>query len=379
MQPINVIKHNLPGAILSVCKAGNRIHHYCSGYADIKTKESLSDKPIFPIGKITRFFTAAIILKRLEEGVVDLDATLAVLSHQHRLDGGRLKLLVDLYPYLKPLTLRELLNHTSGLPSYDETMAYQKMFMAKPNKVWQAEGYLDLITGSSVRYRLGYELPVRGIFSDSATNYIIAGFVLEAASGRKSSQQMRELFDLMDLKSTYYSSYGVLDKKLLPRLAHGYLPISHPYAVAFNHLPVQTYNENRELQAYDVTRAYNFNGLGGAAGLSTTTDLIRCLRALLEGRVLKSSFKQMFEVVPVDPKAGAREDQDYYGLGIYKTRLQRWGDIIWSAGNSFGYGVLVAHVMERNITFALAVNVSRKLIHFHEPTLVAEVFKEILK
>lgn len=91
-------------------------------------------------------------------------------------------------------------------------MAYQKMFMAKPNKVWQAEGYLDLITGSSVRYRLGYELPVRGIFSDSATNYIIAGFVLEAASGRKSSQQMRELFDLMDLKSTYYSSYGVLDK-----------------------------------------------------------------------------------------------------------------------------------------------------------------------
>lgn len=74
MQPINVIKHNLPGAILSVCKAGNRIHHYCSGYADIKTKESLSDKPIFPIGKITRFFTAAIILKRLEEGVVDLDA-----------------------------------------------------------------------------------------------------------------------------------------------------------------------------------------------------------------------------------------------------------------------------------------------------------------
>ncbi len=78
MQSINVVKHNLPGAILSVCKSGNRIHHYCFGYADIKTKQSLSDKPIFPIGKITHLFTAGIILKRLEEGVVDLDAPLAV-------------------------------------------------------------------------------------------------------------------------------------------------------------------------------------------------------------------------------------------------------------------------------------------------------------
>lgn len=149
MQPINIIKHNLPGAILSVCKTGNHIHHYYSGYADIKTKEILFDKHIFSIGKITRLFTAIIILKWVEEGILDLDAPLAILSNQHRLDGGRLKLLVDLYPYLKSLTLRELLNHISGLPSYDETVAYQKMFTEKPNKIWQAEGYLDLITGST--------------------------------------------------------------------------------------------------------------------------------------------------------------------------------------------------------------------------------------
>ena len=379
MQPINIIKYNLPGAVLSVCKTGNRIQHYYSGYSNIKEKEILFDKHIFSIGKITQLFTAAIILKWVEEGILDLDAPLAILSNQHRLDGGRLKLLVDLYPYLKPLTLRELLNNISGLPSYDETIAYQKMFAEKPNKVWQAEGYLDLITGSNVQYRLGYELPVRGIFSDSATNYVIISFVLEAATGRKSSQQMKELFDFVDLKSTYYSSYGILDKKLLPRLAHGYLPISHPYAIAFDHLPVESYNENCELQVYDVTKAYNFNGLGGAAGLSTTTDLIQWLRSLLEGRVLKNGFKQIFDTVPVGPKLKSQRDQDFYGFGIYKTRLQRWGNVVWTSGNSFGYGVLVAHVVERNITFSLAINVSRKLIHFHEPTLVAEVFQEILR
>lgn len=230
-----------------------------------------------------------------------------------------------------------------------------------------------------MQYRLGYELPIRGFFSDSATNYVIISFVLEAATGRKSSQQMKELFDFMDLKSTYYSSYGVLDKKLLPRLAHGYLPISHPYAVAFNHLPVEIYNENCELQVYDVTKAYNFNGLGGAAGLSTTSDLIQWLRSLLEGRVLKNGFKQMFSTVPVDVKSKSQRDQDFYGFGIYKTRLHRCGNVVWTAGNNFGYGVLVAHVIERNITFSLAINISRRLIHFHEPTLMAEIFQEILR
>ena len=379
MRPIDIIKCSLPGALLSVCKTGNHIRHYCAGYADIKFHMPLSPKHIFQNGKITRMFTAAIILRRVEEGILDLEAPLALLSNEHRLDGGRLKLIVDLYPYLKPLTLRELLNQTSGLPAYDETLAYQKTFIAKPRKVWQAESYLDLITGSNTRYRLGYELPVRGIFSDSATNYIIVGLVLEAVTSRRLSEQMRELFDSLDLKSTYYLSHGILDEKLLPQLAHGYLPSSHPYAGAFSHFPKLIYNNNRELQVCDVTTAYNVNGLAGSATLSSTTDLIRWMRVLLKGHVLKSSFKQMFDMVPVDPKTSSHQDQDFYGLGVYKTRSQQWGEVTWNAGNNLGYGVLVAHMAERNITFVLAINVSRKLINCHEQTLVADLFKELLK
>ena len=379
MRPIDILKCNLPGALFSVCKTENNIHHYCAGYADIKFRIPLSPKHIFQNGKITCMFTAAIILKRVEEGILDLEAPLASLSNKHRLDGGRLKLIVDLYPYLKPLTLRELLNQTSGLPAYDETISYQKTFIVKPQKVWQAEGYLDLITGFNIRYRLGYELPVRGIFNDSATNYIIVGLVLEAATGRRLSEQMRELFDSLDLKSTYYLSHSILDEKLLPQLARGYIPSSHPYASAFSHFPKLIYNDNRELQVCDVTAAYNVNGLAGSATLSSTTDLIRWMRVLLKGRVLKSSFKQMFNMVPIDPKASPHRDQDFYGLGVYKTRLQQWGEVIWNAGNNLGYGVLVAHIAERNITFALAINVSRKFISFHDQTLVADLFRELLK
>lgn len=378
MKAVDTIKYNLPGAILSVCESENKVQHFCSGIGDIQENLPFDADMLFQNGRITRMFTAAVVLKLVERGVLDLDAPIELLAHEHRLDSGRLQLIVNQYPYLKPLTLRELLNQTSGLSSYDQTARYQLMFFEKPKKVWQAEAYLDLITGEAIRYRLGYEPPIRGIYSESTTNYIIISLVLEAATGQKISQQMRLFFDSLGLHNTYYSSYGILDEQLLPKLAHGYIPVSHPWAETFRHLPVLTYNDNRELQVYDITNAYNFNGLAGSASMSTTTDLIHWMKALAKGKILTSSFKEMFRVVPVNPIASPNQDQEYYGLGVYKTISKCYGEIIWNAGNNFGYGVLIAYSVNKDITFALAVNVSRRIINLHNEGVVAEVLKEIL-
>lgn len=378
MKAIDTVKYNLPGAILSVCESGNKIRHYCLGAGDIKENKTFDPNMLFQTGRITRMFTAAIVLKLVESGVLDLDMPMDSLAHKHRLDSGRLQLIVNQYSYLKPLTLRELLNQTSGLPSYDQTARYQRMFFEKPKKVWQAEGYLDLITGNEVRYRLGYELPIRGIYSESTTNFIILTLVLEAATGQHVSQQMRLFFDWFGLNNTHYSSHGVLDEQLLPKLAHGYMPISHPWAEAFRHLPILTFNDNRELQVYDITNAYNFNGLAGSASISTTTDLIHWMKALVNGKVLVSTFREMFKVVPVLSYGSSYEDQDFYGLGIHKTLSKRYGEIIWNAGNNFGYGALIAYSVDRDIAFALAVNVSRYMINIHSEGIVADVLAELL-
>lgn len=377
MKIIDTIKYNLPGAIVSICESGNKIQHYCAGIGDIQKNIPFNAEMLFQNGRITRTFTAAIVLQLVERGILHVDTPIELLAHEHRLDSGRLQLIVKQYPYLKPLTLRELLNQTSGLPSYDQTARYQRMFFEKPHKVWQAEGYLDLITGQDVHYRLGYPLPMRGVYSESTTNYIIISLVLEAATGQRVSQQMRLFFAALGLHNTHYSSYGVLDEQLLPQLAHGYIPVSHPWAQAFRHLPVVTYNDNRELQVYDVTNAYNFNGLAGSASMSTTTDLMYGLKALVNGKVLTSSFKEMFTVVPVDPKASPAQDQQFYGLGIHKTISKRYGEIIWNAGNNFGYGVLLAYSVDRDIAFALAVNTSRRMINLYSDGIVADVLSEL--
>ena len=374
---IDIIRHNLPGAILSVCSSGDKIRHYCSGMDDITKNSPMSPDHIFQNGRITRMFTAVIVLKLVEQKILPLDTPLDLLAQKHQLDNGRLRLIVNQYPFLKPITLRALLNHTSGLPAYDETLFYEEIFFAKPKKVWQAETYLDLITGKNVRYRLGYEPPVHGLFGDSTMNYIIVSLVLEAVTGQPVSQQMQAFFTTFQLNHTHYSRYGILDEKLLPQLMHGYLPISHPHAQAFRHLPTLIYNQNRELTVYDVTNAYNFNGLGGSASMSTTTDLIHFIKALVKGKLLTSGIRAMFDVVPVAP-AAYQEDQDYYGLGIYKTLTKRYGEIIWNAGNNYGYGVLVAYSVDRDIAFVLAINVSRKKINLHN-SLVGEVLEIVLR
>jgi len=377
LKPIDTIKHNLPGAILSVCERGNKIRHYCSGVGNIEENIPFDTNMLFQIGRITRSFTAAIVLKLVENGVLDLDAPMELLGQQHRLDGGRLRLIVNQYPYLKPLTLRELLNQTSGLPSYDQTIRYQQMFFEKPKKIWQAEGYLDLITGKEVRYRLGYKLPIRTVYSESTTNYIIVSLLLEAATGQRVSQQMRLFFDSLGLNNTFYSSHGVLDESLLPKLAHGYMPVSYPWAQAFRRLPVLTYNNNRELQVHDVTGAYNFNGLAGSAAMSTTTDLIHWMKSLVKSKVLISGFKEMFKVVPINAYGTSNEKQEFYGLGIHKTLSKRHGEIIWNAGNNFGYGALIAYSVDKDIAFALAINISRQFINLQNDKVVADVLAQL--
>lgn len=378
IRALDIIKYNLPAAILSVNESGNRIHHHCAGVANVRDATTLTENYLFQNGKITRLLTAITVLRLVEAELIDLDAPLELIAHRYQLDGGRLKIIVNLYPILKPLTVRELLNQSSGLPSYDETLSYQKIFFSNPKKIWRAENYLDLITAQDSRYRVGYELPMRGMVSDSATDYVLVMLVLEAITGKKSSDQIQEVVARVGLKNTFYLPYGVIDGSLVPRLAHGYLPLSHPHAEAFQKLPVLTYNHNRELCVYDVTTAYNLHGLGGSASVSNTTDLIHLMKALVTGKILTSSFKDMFNTIPINPKNGHTDEKTSMGLGIYKTISRRYGEIIWSAGNGYGYGVLLAHAVDRDITFSFATNISRQYIYLQNKDIIDEVLRMVL-
>ena len=324
---------------------------------------------------VTRTFTAAILLRLMDAQALDIDAPLGHVARQNQQDDGLLALMVSQYPFLKPVTVRDLLNNTSGLPAFDKTAAYNNIFVRKPLKKWQLENYLDAISGSEVEYQHGYTPALRGYFDDSATNFVIAGMVASAVSGATMSESMRNLFHLFGLKDTHYLSYGVLTPELLANMVHCYLPVSHPYAVAFEKQKEFYYNDNKELCVYDVTSAYSVNGMGNAATISSSADLIQWWKALLVDDVVVSHYGQHLTKFPV--LNSAVEGKEYYGFGLHRSITKNYGEVIWAAGNSFGSSLLVAHSINKNTTFVLNVNASREHFSLNSEGLIADIVRQL--
>lgn len=377
MNGIDIIDYSLPGAILGIADS-KKTKIIATGLADIRVETPMRNDHLFQIGRVTRLFTVIYILRLVEQGALELDKSLQFIAQTHTQDNGRLQVLVDQYSYLKPITLRELLNNTSGIPSFDKTLRYQKMFYVKPKKVWQAEGYLDLVTGSDVEFQLAYHLPVRGKYADSTTNYVMVTMVIEAVMGRPCSELMQDYFTELRLSNTFYMSQGVLDKSLLPRIARGYLPLSHPEADCFDFLPTYIFNNHRELKVHDVTESYNFNGLAGSANFSSVGDLMQLMQMLMAGELLdQSTMKEMFHAVPASLAPLSVNRIDGYGLGCFKTHYKNWGEIIWSAGNNYGYSLLLGHAFKINTTFCIAINISWQRMQLQNSRLVKNVLESM--
>lgn len=368
-------KADSPGLLVSVRDQGQPLQHWASGFADVQQGVLIRPEQRFRCGLITRTFAAAILLKLADLNVIKLDQPLEQLARVHQQDRGLLHILVTEYPMLRPITVRNLLSNTSGLPAFDKTVAYNEIFMKKPRKVWQIENYLDAITGVGARFQYGYRATKRGYFKDSGTNFIMASLVIEAVTGMKTSENMQQLFRDYALHDTQYLANGVMPADVLPSMLRGYLPLSHPYAGAFANVPVQTYNHNKELKVVDVTMAYTVNGMSNAASISNAIDLVRWFEMLVTGNVVAQHHAQLMQTTPLQPDL--RVQEDYYCLSFYKSAHREWGDVLWTAGNSLGYSALLGHFVDKKRTFLLLSNVSRLHFSLYTEQLVQPIIQQI--
>lgn len=367
--------YNLPAITVSVSRSGGVIKHYTCGLSDIAKNHPMDHHCLFRSGIITRTFMAAILLRLADAQALDIDMPLDQLARVHQQDDGLLKLMVSQYPFLKPVTVRELLNNRSGLPSFEKTNAYGDIFVKKPRKKWQLENYLDAVSGSDVEYQHGYFAPPRGQYGDSATNFVVCGLVVKAVCGLNTAESMRDLFRAFDLRDTYYLPYGAIGRDLLPKMARIYLPISHPYASAFQRQKILHYNDNKELQVYDVTSAYCANGMGNTATLSSSADLIRWFHALVETETVVNRYKELLRAVP--PLTPEFEGKEYDCFGLRRSFLKNYGEFFWVAANNLGSSALVAHSIDKDLTFVLTTNVTRDYFVLNKGDLVTNILQQL--
>lgn len=313
-----------PGVVMTV-RAPGFAWTGAAGVADRASRKPLATDATFRIASVTKTFTAAAILRLVENGKLALDEPIA-----KHLSSASVALLREGGYDVDAIRVRHLLSHTSGLYDFAEDKDYQAYVVSHPRHRWTR--------AEQVRFAMIHGKPLSrpGIeehYSD--TGYVLLGEMLERLTGRGLAAAYRTLlhFERLELDETYLET-------LEPGAAHA-KPRAHQY-----------------LGTIDTTAVDpSFDLYGGGGLVSTVDDLARFYRALLGGRVfekpatLRTMLGKPFPAHPTD-----------LGLGIFFLRVG--GETCWWH-NGF-WGINVVHCPGSGMTIASMANQANGFI---EPTL----------
>jgi D-alanyl-D-alanine carboxypeptidase len=309
---------------------------------------------LFQIGSITKSFTAAALLQLQSEGKLDLDDTLGLWLPE--------------YPAWQDVTLRRLLNMTSGIPSYDDADATLESIAA----VGLSRRFTPQVLAGFVDPAYpGAPAPTEG-YSYSNTNYALAGMVIERASG----ESVREIFesrflgDRYGLTSTYYSE-NVYPPEITGRMASGYF-------VAEGYPPMKDY-DGADMKAEDMSWA------GPAGGIvSRPEDVNRWVSTLFASEALldpaaRGELTQLVSMrtgAPLD--ALSTDEPTGFGLGV--SGFMNALGIGWQyEGETMGYRVLYVYLPKRDLVATLAFNSAAEGAADHAGKVALEVIGAALE
>lgn len=273
---------NIPGVIVTV-KNGEASWAYASGEGNIERNHKVDADSAFRIGSTTKTFVATVVLQLAGEKKLSLDDTvekwLPGLIKGNGYDGSK-------------ITIRQLLNHTSGIADY-LTPDLKEKLIENPSENYAAEKLIS---------RALQLEPVKG-WSYSNTNMVIIGLLIQKVTGESYAEQIQKrIIDPLSLKETVLpgSSMDIPKKN-----ARGYL--------------------NTGDKLVDITL---FNpSFANASGemISTGEDMTTFFRALLGGKLLTPEMQKEMVTHTVDTRLGK------YGLGIHATKLPD-GTEVWGHG-----------------------------------------------
>jgi D-alanyl-D-alanine carboxypeptidase len=245
-----------------------------AGLADLGTGELLTVAHRFRVASVTKLFIAAAVLQLVDEGSVALDG--------------------DAAPIVPGVTVRQLLNHTSGLPNFDDDLvAFFEPYRRDPAHRSEL-GPREVLALALERPRLF--APGEG-WAYTGSNYQALGLLVEETTGSPLRDELkRRIFDPLGLGATDLPA----ETWPVHGLARAYAPADNPMFPGLGPGPV-------DMTELDLP----FNWAGGGI-VSSGRDLARFLRALLGGELLADELRaEMLRTVPAD-----WDESDGYGLGI---------------------------------------------------------------
>jgi len=266
------------GGVISVKLNGKAIIEEAAGYADLPNKRPNRLDTIFVTASAGKVFTAAGILKLIEQGRLDFESAI----------GGLLDF--DLKQIDPGITVRQLLTHTSGIPDYaDESKGgeYSEIFRDFPNyKIRKNSDFIPMFINMPMMYPRGTK------FHYNQTGFITLGLIIEAVTGLPFDEYLvREVFTPCGMSSTYYHEYD----RLPANCANVYI-----YDKARNDYYTNIYSSGAK-------------GTGDGGAYTTVADVERFWRCLFAGNIVsKEMLRQM---------AAPQVRANSYGYGLWLQKI----------------------------------------------------------
>ncbi|CAL9662568.1 serine hydrolase domain-containing protein [Streptomyces sp. enrichment culture] len=282
-----------------------------AGVADLASQQPRNVHERFRIASVTKTFTATVLLKLEAEGTLSLDDSVAKwLPGVIRGKGYR----------PEHVTLRHLLNHTSGIFDYNMDEGFRARyagdeFERNRHVRWLPGELLDIALAHPPNFQpeQGSKPGKPGEWDYSDTNYIVAGMVIESATDDTYAEAVESLIiDPLGLRGTS-----------VPGLSPA---LPSPHATHYSTL----FEDGPRARVRDVTEFSPTVAFSAGQMISTTEDVNTFLSKLLAGELLPpAQQRQLLDAVPVNGDKGHGGPHDTYGLGIRHFQLKEgcwaWG------------------------------------------------------
>lgn len=294
----------IAGASVLIFQNGQRLIDKSYGYASLELSVPMPENPSFEIGSVTKQFTAAAILRLVEQ--------------------EKLSLKDDFTKYLefdtkgRVITINQLLNHTSGIDSYTEIPDFWKLSIHQ----YERDSLVRLVEQRDFLFEPGEAM----IYNNSA--YFFLGLIIEKVSGMSYEDFLvQEFFTPLKMNNTYYCSTS----EVIADKVYGY-----------------EYSDDglKQKPYLDHTWPYAAGSL-----CSTTKDLLIWLRALHNGQLFKNNLYNIM-ITPDKLNDGS---ELRYAKGL--TKYSNYGNHEISHGGGInGFLSLTSYYPDNNLFIVCLVN-----------------------
>lgn len=267
------------------------------------------------LGSITKIYTAALVMDLVAQGLISLEDPVTRWADLPQAEG---------------VTVRMLLNHTSGLPNYTEDGRFLLRYFGQPGKRWEPGELLGVIRNRPLKFPPG----ARHEYSN--TNYVLLGIILETVTGRPYGLLVQELVSRLGLEETYALTYP------------DQVPVATGYDQSLFGLG------RRNMSRFRTSLETGAHAAG--AILATSQDAAHFLHALMTGQLLPEPLMAQMQDFVEAPDDDVPAQQGY-GLGL--RQLMVAGEpFVGHTGTIAGYSNVAVHHTEKGYTLVILSNLS---------------------